>query len=398
MSRKSLLFSFLLVVGFALNAQNTYQKATIIDSIPITGTNNESFALFLPKSYSPDKPSSILFIFEPAARAALGIRQFIPVSEKYGHILVCSNNSRNASYERNFAIANNLFSHVFSQFNIKEDEMYASGFSGGSRLAAAIASLTDQFAGVVGCGAGFSRLQEHTPSAHDYSYIGLCGNRDMNYKEMLENKSYLNLINFNSALITFDGEHRWPPEGQILRAFDWLHLQKLKNQKPIPKGDILELYKSDYGLLQKFRKNEALLFEAEQLERMVKDYKGVLEIDSLNRQYRSLVASKRLKKKLSAVEDAVDREQKWMLKWDTQLIKDFKEPDKVNWKWWEKELEKLEKLKEDDDPEIQRMVYRLRFDLFARIYSRKNTLLHQQSEANSNLINAFLARLNPSSN
>ena len=124
----------------------------------------------------------------------------------------------------------------------------------------------------------------------------------------------------------------------------------------------------------------------------------VLETDSLAQQYRSLVASKRLKKQLSAVEDAVDREQKWMLKWDAQLIQDFKEPDKINWKWWEKELEKLEKLKENDDPEIQRMVYRLRFDLFARIHSRKNTLLHQQSEAQSNLINAFLARLNPNSN
>ncbi len=398
MPLKPFLFFFLGILGFTLGAQNTYQKATVIDSIPVAKTSNESFALYLPKSFSQDKPSSIVFIFEPAARSALGIRQFIPVSEKYGHILVCSNNSRNAPYERNFSIANHLFGHIFSQFNIKEDEMYISGFSGGSRLAAAIASLTNQFAGVVGCGAGFSGLQEHTPSAHAYNYVGLCGDRDMNYKEMLENKSYLNLVNFNSTLITFDGEHSWPPQEQLLRAFDWLYLQKLKHLNPAPTKTIVNHYNSDYEVLREFRKNGGLLFEAEQLERMIKDYKGVLKIDSLIQQYRSLVQSKQLKKQLSAVENALKIERKWMEKLDAQLTVDFKNPERVNWKWWKKELDKLDKLSQSEDAETQKMLFRIRFDLFARIFSRRNTLIHQQSEAQTKLIDGFSELLNPVSN
>ena len=389
-------WSFLLFfLCTSLLGQNNYERGVILDSLEVAGDTNETFALYLPENFSSQALSSIVFIFDPAARGAAGIQAFISASEKYGHILICSNNSRNAPYERNFAVANNLFNHIFSHFNIKENEMYLAGFSGGSRLASAIASLTNKFAGVIGCGAGFSGIKEHMPAAHDYAYVGLCGNRDMNYKEMVENKGYLNLVNFNSTLITFDEEHKWPPQEQILRAFDWLNLQKLKKQQPIPVDKIRAQYLKDYQLIKQYRKEEQLLFEAEQLERIIKDYKGVLSIDSLQQQYIQLLKSKSVKKKLRAVENALDLERKWVGKLDAQLQKDFSSPERTNWSWWKKELKNLDQLKDKDNEEIQNMVYRIQFDLFVRVYSRKNELIHAQSNAQSRYIDAFLELLNP---
>ncbi|MEM9648867.1 MAG: hypothetical protein AAF969_10315 [Bacteroidota bacterium] len=396
MVRRSHLFSVCVLLGLFLNAQTEFEVSKIHDSISVKGSPNETFALYLPGSFSSDRLSPIVFIFDPGARGTVGIAPFIPASEKYGHILVCSNNSRNAPYDVNFTIANNLFNHIFSNFNIKEDEMYASGFSGGSRLASAIASLTDQFDGVIGCGAGFSGIQEHMPAAHKYAYVGMCGDRDMNYKEMIENKNYLNLIQFKSTLISYDGEHAWPPPEQMLRAFDWLYLERVKREKTVSGKSVLEYYGSDHEKLDEFRDSDKLLFEAEQLERMVKSYEGVLDIDSLKQQYASLTASKRLKNQLTHLESLLDTERKWVGKLDAQLLKDLKNPKKVKWSWWEKELEKLEKLRSKDDSETEKMIFRIRFDLFVRLYSRQNPQMRKQYPEKSKFIDEFLTLLRSS--
>jgi hypothetical protein len=380
---------------FSISAQTAFTKGVIHDSIPVLGAANESFALYLPERYQENELSSIVFIFDPGARAAIGIGSFIEVSEKYGHILVCSNNSRNGPYERNFDIANNLFNHIFSNFTVKEDEMYISGFSGGSRLASAIASLTNKFAGVIGCGAGFSNIKEHMPSTQNYAYVGLCGDRDMNYRELLENKDYLNLIKFNSTLITYDGDHSWPPPEQISRAFDWLHLQKLKKSTPEGSKEILGLYKSDYDRIGPFKEAGALLYASEQYERILKSYSPMVSVDSLAKQYQELLGSADYKKRLASHTNVLKMERKLAGKLRAQITSDFKNPGETDFGWWEKELNKLNTLKKKKGVEVGKMVYRIKFDLFARAYSRKNALLHSSNKEQAALVDRFLDMLYP---
>lgn len=382
-------------LGFSIQAQTVFKKGMIHDSIPISGTNDETFALYLPEKYKESELSSIVIIFEPAARASIGIQPFIEASEKYGHIIVCSNNSRNGPYERNFGIANNLFNHIFTNFNIKQDEMYLSGFSGGSRLASAVASLTDKFAGVIACGAGFSYSQQHIPSTQGYAYIGLCGDRDPNYSEMLENKDHLKLFKFNSTLITYNGNHSWPPSEQISRAFDWLHLQKLKKTNPVRSEEILNLYQSAYSRIEQFKANGELLYASEQYERILKSYKGLVSIDSLAKQNRKLLTSKAYKKQSTSLDNVLKMETKLAGKFINQIISDFKNPNKANFSWWEKELDKLNTLGERKDVQIQKMVYRLKFNLFVRVYERKNALLHNSNEEQIALIDRFINLIYP---
>ncbi|WP_036380842.1 hypothetical protein [Muricauda sp. MAR_2010_75] len=393
------LFLALFTINFtSVKAQAKLEKGTIHDSIVITGVPSESFALYLPKSFSDNLPSSIVFIFEPAARGTIGIHPFIDASEKYRLILVCSNNSRNGPYERNFDVANRLFKEVFSRFNIKEDEIYASGFSGGSRLAAAIASLTNQFAGVVACGAGFSGLPEHTPSTHDFAYVGLCGYRDMNYSEMNLGKTYLNSINFNSTLFTFDDKHAWPPPHQITRAFDWLYLQKLKKETPINLEEIQAHFNADCQWLRNLDAQNELLLLEEQYIRLLKDYEGLIHLDSLEQEYQVLQKSKEFKSQKKALKAAMSTEGKWTQKLRSQFSKDFDSGDDPNFIWWEKELGKLDNLQEKGDVEMQKMVYRVKFELFARAYSKKNNLEPNLNENQLDNLNRFLEILYPNAN
>jgi len=188
--RLSALFT-LFFIALCFPQEVMFKRGEIIDSIPVVGTTNNTFALYLPKKYDPFEPSVVIFIFNPGARGKTGIKPFLASAEKHNYILVCSNNAKNGPYETNFKIANHLFSYIFSIFNINERRIYVSGFSSGARLATAIAVSSESIQGVVGCGAGFGGLPYVPTPQSKFSYVGLVGDRDMNYQEMIEIKTWL---------------------------------------------------------------------------------------------------------------------------------------------------------------------------------------------------------------
>ena len=385
--------SFFLSVFFGLaifaQGQNSFEKGVVIDSISISNSTDESFALYLPLSYQANTPSSIVFIFEPAARSAVGIQPFIEASEKYGHILVCSNNSRNGPYERNFGIANRLFDHVFSHFNINQTEMYLSGFSGGSRLACAIASLTNKFSGVIACGAGFPNESQYRPSLQDYAYVGVVGDRDMNYREMHNNKGFMEIMNFNYTLITYEGDHSWPPSEEIIRAFDWLYLQKLSKTNSAETDSLLPIYTSEYQKIASLKVEGKLLRVSEQYERLINGFGSFFTVDSLTVQQKELLTSKGYKKQEVAFSNILKLEQKYANKYIPRIQSDLEKPLKVNFGWWEKEAKKLDALYAKDDNEIQKMVYRIKFDLFVRAYVKRNSVNREQNLLAERFIKLF---------
>jgi len=132
---------------FVSNAQQ-FETGRVIDSLSVANSDKETFTLYLPTTYNINEASPILFIFSPSGNGKSGVKAFVKSAEAYNHILICSNNSRNGSLERNLNIAQRLFNHAFSNFNILENRIYLAGFSGGARLATAIASVSSQIEGV----------------------------------------------------------------------------------------------------------------------------------------------------------------------------------------------------------------------------------------------------------
>ena len=369
---KKLLFKVSLVVCIFISpflvAGQDLETGKILDSIAVSNATGETFALYLPSSYKKDKSSPILFIMDPAARGAIGIDPFIEASEKYGHILVCSNNSKNGPYDRNFQIADNLFKHIFANFLIDEKQMYLTGFSGGSRLATTLACLSNQFAGVIGCGAGFSNTPEHIPSTQGFAYVGICGDKDMNYSEMINNKNYLERLNFNSTLITFDGNHRWPSRKEINRAFRWLALQRIKKQGGT--DVVLGSLKEDYEETKQFENMGDVLFAAENYDRIIKTYGPVVPIDTIRENYKKLLHSKPFKSTYESLSSALELESKWSVKLIDRLLLDMENPNDVNLNWWKKEMEKLEKVKTKKGVEFEKMVERIKFSLYAITFEK----------------------------
>ncbi|NNL01865.1 MAG: hypothetical protein HKP39_06280 [Eudoraea sp.] len=374
---------YIFVLGFIcqLSAQQTFEPGKVIDSIPVSNTANETFALYLPTSFEPSKESPILFIFDPGGRGRIGVETFIEASESYGHILVCSNDSRNAPYERNFYIAANLFDHIFSRFTIDKDQMVLAGFSGGSRLAWAIALAAGNLTGVIACGAGLSEASHAMLKEHEFSYAGICGNRDMNFGEMLDVKTYLTNKNISNTLFTFNGGHDWPPRADINRAFEWLAIEShIKGKKVKTEEELQKSYRLTYEFAKKSEAEGDLLKEVENYERIYSTYASLYKLDTIATHLNLLKKKSAFKRASKSRTKALAEEKEWTRIFYERFNSDYNQPQNADMAWWNKKLTQLNNKYANAEIEFQRMLERVQFNLFAIAYSRTNSLIYKSSE------------------
>ena len=67
----------------------------VIDKVVVQSHPDQSYAAFLPKSYTPEKRWPTVFCLDPRARGRVAIDRFTEAAEQLGYIVLCSNNSRN---------------------------------------------------------------------------------------------------------------------------------------------------------------------------------------------------------------------------------------------------------------------------------------------------------------
>ena len=345
------------------------EKGVILDSLTVPGSQNETFALYLPESYTPNSLSPIVFIFDPVARGTIGIKPFVLAAEKYDYILVCSNNSKNGPYDPNLQVANRLFNHIFSSFNIGEKRIYTAGFSGGSRLAASIAVLTNSIQGVIGCGAGFSGNTAHIPAlGNTFSYVGLVGDRDMNYQEMRRAGQWLGTMKVENEIFIYEDDHRWPPPEQLLRAFGWLELQAFKKGIKSRDDNVVHGIFTDECHNARILENEGKISQAVgEYERTLRNFSSYYNLDSLAVKIKALKKSKPYKQAIKDLNLVTRLEDTLSLKYSRKFHREValgKSED--NFKWWKKQLKKLDETYiESESDYLQKMGKRLRYQLFA---------------------------------
>ena len=95
----------------------------------------QTYAMYLPSAYTPAKRWPIIYFFDPGGRGRRPVELYKDIAETYGFILAGSNNSRNFSSDEGKAV-NAIWQDTHSRLALDERRSYASGFSGGARVAA----------------------------------------------------------------------------------------------------------------------------------------------------------------------------------------------------------------------------------------------------------------------
>jgi hypothetical protein len=90
----------LVACGFLFaQAQAPLPQGQVVAKVPCRADPAQSYALYLPSNYGPEKTWPILYAFDPGARGNVSVEDFKGAAEEYGYIVVGSNNSRNAALE-----------------------------------------------------------------------------------------------------------------------------------------------------------------------------------------------------------------------------------------------------------------------------------------------------------
>jgi tetratricopeptide (TPR) repeat protein len=249
MNKYFLFFLIILISSFSIQScsscnkrhkkderDSVFAKGKITENVKCRKDATQSYSLYLPSNYSEDKKWPVVYAFDSHGKGLLPVELFKDEAEKYGYIIVGSNNSKNGTpWETTSAIYDTLYSDTHHRFSIDNSRIYTAGFSGGSRVASTIAITKGGINSVIGCGAGFGSQEQPTQK---FSYFGVAGNFDMNLNEMIALDSALERSGFRHYLHTFDGKHEWPPKTVVSDAFLWLELNAMKDKlKPV--NDIL---------------------------------------------------------------------------------------------------------------------------------------------------------------
>ncbi len=284
-------------------------KGRIIDRVECVAAPSQSYALFLPSTYSPDRKWPILFAFDPGARGRSPLEHFSEAAEKYGWILVGSNNSHNGPWPVAIEAWNAVSKDAQQRFAIDGQRVYLTGFSGGARVAIQIASLCrDCASGVIACGAGFPVGLELSRDIH-FAFFGTTGTDDFNFPEVKGLDEPLAKAGVNHHIEVFDGRHEWPPTPVATAAVEWMQLQAMRGGK-LSRDDAF-INRTWESLVARARAAETSshTYEAFQLYRFIADgFKGLHNTEEIERTLAQLRDSRSFKDARRAEEQQINKQ------------------------------------------------------------------------------------------
>jgi predicted esterase len=201
----------------------------IADPVPCVSNPRFTFALYLPTKFTPEKAWPILYVFDPRGRGKIAAELFREVAERRGFIVASSNDTQSDNPKApNADVINALWSDTQQRLPIDAKRVYATGFSGGARLACSLGiALRDGLAGVIVVGGGFP--PDRPPSkGQPFAVVGLVGKHDFNYYEMRSLDAALGKLSVPHRLEVFDGAHEWPSPEVAASAVEWMDLLAMK--------------------------------------------------------------------------------------------------------------------------------------------------------------------------
>ncbi len=299
-----------LSLALALQAQEpSFPVGVIVPKVECVQDHQQSYALYLPSNYTPSRKWPILFMFDPGARGQLAAETVRAAAEKFGYIVVGSNNSRNGVLGGPSAAIRAVWADAQSRFAVVERRRYAAGMSGGARVAAGIAlGCPDCLAGVISNAAGFPG-RATPPRDMKFAYFAAVGDADFNYSEMAALRKKLEAAGARYRIRVFQGEHGYAPVEIWLEAMEWMDLQAMITGA-LPRDTTWIQATLDHQIAEA-RESQAkgnLLEAARTYQFIIRDFTGLTGVETAQNELADLRKDKALRKAEYAEADAISEQ------------------------------------------------------------------------------------------
>src|SRR6266496_1731010 len=204
-----------------------FPVGTVVPHVTCLEDPKQSYALYLPSSFSATRKWPIIYVFDPFARGRDASEVIRAAAEKFGYIVAVSNNSKNGAMGGSREAAEAVWQDTHQRLPLDPNRRYFAGLSGGARVATSLAlSCGGCAAGVIANSAGFPISS--TPSGNiKFSYFATVGDADFNYAEFAQLRPKLDSSAARYLIRTFEGPHGWAPPDVWSEALNWMDLQAM---------------------------------------------------------------------------------------------------------------------------------------------------------------------------
>jgi len=284
--------------GFGARAQTPApppQAGTVHAFVTVIADPSNSYALYLPSAYSPVKRWPLLLVFDPFARGEVSVKLFSEAAEKYGFIVVGSNNSRN--FQDPSAAIRLLWTDLKERYSIDPRRIYTAGLSGGARVASSVAlACKSCIAGVIANSAGLPNGAS-VPGPEVADWFLVAGSTDFNYPEQLHLKEALETHNAVSRFVVYDGPHNWMPKDFAENALAWLELRAMiRGLAPMDKDFAGKQFEIRRAEAQAAEKRSDILAAVREYREIARDFAAIREVKEEEARAKSLGESEEYRK------------------------------------------------------------------------------------------------------
>jgi predicted esterase len=277
----------------------------IIPDVKCSADPSQSYALFLPPNYTPERAWPVIFAFDPGGRGRNPVERYQTAATRFGYVVAGSNNSRNGSPQTGAAVAS-MTADVMSRVHVDLKRIYLAGMSGGARVALGVAlGASDKIAGVIASSAGYPDSQPR--KTLPFPVFATAGTEDFNHLEL---RQLDRVLTTPHRLSVFEGGHVWLSSDLAIEAVAWMELQAVKARiTSRDEGKIDEMFAKRMAAIKPDVADKETYLS---LQAIVVDFEGLKDVSALAVRVAELGRDRAIRAALKKDRDEDDREEATM--------------------------------------------------------------------------------------
>ncbi|MEN8788170.1 MAG: alpha/beta hydrolase [Flavobacteriaceae bacterium] len=306
-----------------------------------------------------EKSWPLVMVCDMQGRGKRAVSMFINAAEEQGYVLVGSNDLHDSiSIANNILITNRLLKSVDSLISLEKARVYVAGFSSGGRFASLVPSFIKGFRGVISFGATIPNYELLT-SKNIFHFIGVVGNEDYSYPDMLNARTTLKRLKFPNQLWVFNGGHQWPEPRYINKALSAITLLAMsKGHIPKDASFVQASYQNDLAEIRELSQERLLVSAYDHMNEVISMYQLHLSTDSLQAERKALRKNKDYRSQRKDENGALFKEALVRDEYQYNLLEDIGSLNYNNLGWWNYQIAELKKY-EKKPPAERKMGIRL---------------------------------------
>ncbi|GAA5480999.1 hypothetical protein [Haloferula sargassicola] len=208
------------------------EPGQVSGEIQCAGDSQWSYHLYLPQEFHTGRNWPVCFVMDPGGGSPGTLDRYKPAAERYGIILAVSKQSKNDFADSDEAMMA-MNRDVRERLPVVEGLAFASGMSGGSRMAYLMSEMDKDIAGVVACGSGggvYLKEKDFRPVRLRKSVI-VCSLMGTNCFNRSEAAASHKTFPKAARLIWFAGNHDWANAELIEEAMAHVYGSTLRESR-----------------------------------------------------------------------------------------------------------------------------------------------------------------------